>query len=292
MEESYICCRVLVRDFADYYFTLSYLSDDETIRRDDFVIVPCGRNNTRKIGRVVRVKRCRGEKLPFPLERMKYILSKTERPADWDESRKTPDFSSQRRAEKKKAEVSAGVKTEEKKQEPKPEPCLPQQENAPAPKAAAEEPPKQTAEKNSGKKRRRIWAAILLCLAAAAVAMAVRTYRQTMDSYREGLREISAREYAAAEQRFPSGGVFGIPKRFPCTAITCSYMRTTRSMPVGRRRYPLLFCVMKPIGRAGSMRWRCAYGRIGEYRKNGKRPKQRRDASGKPRRRQRDARRS
>lgn len=40
MEESYICCRVLVRDFADYYFTLSYLSDDETIRRDDFVIVP------------------------------------------------------------------------------------------------------------------------------------------------------------------------------------------------------------------------------------------------------------
>lgn len=82
MEESYICCRVLVRDFADYYFTLSYLSDDETIRRDDFVIVPCGRNNTRKIGRVVSVKRCRGEKLPFPLERMKYILSKTERPAD------------------------------------------------------------------------------------------------------------------------------------------------------------------------------------------------------------------
>ena len=45
MEESYICCRVLVRDFADYYFTLSYLSDDETIRRDDFVIVPCGRNS-------------------------------------------------------------------------------------------------------------------------------------------------------------------------------------------------------------------------------------------------------
>ena len=115
MEESYICCRVLVRDFADYYFTLSYLSDDETIRRDDFVIVPCGRNNTRKIGRVVRVKRCRGEKLQFPLERMKYILSKTARPADWDESRKTPVFSSQRRAEKKKAAVSAGVKTEEKK---------------------------------------------------------------------------------------------------------------------------------------------------------------------------------
>ena len=115
MEESYICCRVLVRDFADYYFTLSYLSDDETIRRDDFVIVPCGQNNTCKIGRVVSVKRCRGEKLPFPLERMKYILSKTARPADWDESRKTPDFSSQRRAEKKKAEVSAGVKTEEKK---------------------------------------------------------------------------------------------------------------------------------------------------------------------------------
>ena len=31
MEESYICCRVLVRDFADYYFTLSYLSDGGTI---------------------------------------------------------------------------------------------------------------------------------------------------------------------------------------------------------------------------------------------------------------------
>lgn len=221
MEESYICCRVLVRDFADYYFTLSYLSDDETIRRDDFVIVPCGRNNTRKIGRVVRVKRCRGEKLPFPLERMKYILSKTERPADWDESRKAPDFSSQRRAEKKKAEVSAGVKTEEKKQEPKPEPCLPQQENAPAPKAAAEEPSKQTAEKNSGKKRRRIWAAILLCLATAAVAMAVRTYRQTMDSYREGLREISAREYATAEQRFFELGSFRDSEAF---SVYCHYM--------------------------------------------------------------------
>lgn len=221
MEESYICCRVLVRDFADYYFTLSYLSDDETIRRDDFVIVPCGRDNTRKIGRVVRVKRCRGEKLPFPLERMKYILSKTARPADWDESRKTPVFPSQRRAEKKKAEVSAGVKTEEKKQEPKPEPCLPQQENAPAPKTAAEEPSKQTAEKNSGKKRRRIWAGILLCLAAAAVAMAVRTYRQTMDSYREGLREISAREYAAAEQRFSELGSFRDSEAF---SVYCHYM--------------------------------------------------------------------
>ena len=221
MEDSYICCRVLVRDFADYYFTLSYLSNDETIRRDDFVIVPCGRNNTRKIGRVVRVKRCRGEKLPFPLERMKYILSKTARPADWDESRKTPVFSSQSRAEKKKTEVSAGVKTEEKKQESKPEPCLPQQENAPAPKTAAEEPSKQTAEKNSGKKRRRIWAGILLCLAAAAVAMAVRTYRQTMDSYREGLREISAREYTAAEQRFSELGSFRDSEAF---SVYCHYM--------------------------------------------------------------------
>ena len=151
---------------------------------------------------------------------MKYILSKTERPADWDESRKTPDFSSQRRAEKKKAAVSAGVKTEEKKQEPKPEPCLPQQENAPAPKDAAEEPSKQTAEKNSGK-RRWIWAAILLCLAAAAVAMAVRTYRQTMDSYREGLREISAREYAAAEQRFSELGSFRDSEAF---SVYCHYM--------------------------------------------------------------------
>lgn len=291
MEESYICCRVLVRDFADYYFTLSYLSDDETIRRDDFVIVPCGRNNTRKIGRVVRVKRCRGKKLPFPLERMKYVLSKTARPADWDESRKTPDFSSQRRAEKKKAEVSAGVKTEEKKQEPKPESCLPQQENAPAPKAAAEEPSKQTAEKTPergggyGRQSFCVWPQQRLLWRSG------RTAKRWIPTERDFVRYPRGSTLPRSSV-FPSWEVFGIPKRFPCTAITCSYMRRIRNMPVGRRRYPLLFCAMKPVGRAGSIRWRCAYGRIGEYRKNGKRPKQRRDASGKPRRRQRDARRS
>lgn len=217
MEETYICCKVLVQDFEDHYFMLSYLSDDETIRRDDFVIVPCGRNNTRKIGRVVRVKRCCEEKLPLPLERMKYILSKTARPANWDESRKTPVFPSQKRAEKKKAEISATVKTEEKK----PEPCPPQRENAAVPRETAERPTKPTTPKDAGKKRRWIWAAILLCLAAAALTVVVRMYRQTMDAYWEGLREISAREYAAAEQRFSELGSFRDSEAF---SVYCHYM--------------------------------------------------------------------
>ena len=51
--------------------------------------------------------------------------------------------------------------------------------------------------------------------------MAVRTYRQTIDSYREGLREISAREYAAAEQRFSELGSFRDSEAF---SVYCHYM--------------------------------------------------------------------
>lgn len=64
--------------------TYSYIADDNTIQKDDFVTVPFGKDNFKKVGQVTMVKHCTASDAPFPPEKTKHILSKTEKPENWD----------------------------------------------------------------------------------------------------------------------------------------------------------------------------------------------------------------
>ena len=80
-KQQYIYCKVR---FSSTRFALSYLTEDESVRTGDFVKVPFGKENEERVGFVVRVIPCTREDAPYPLEKTKHVLGKTEQPKDWD----------------------------------------------------------------------------------------------------------------------------------------------------------------------------------------------------------------
>ena len=80
-QQQYIYCKVR---FSSTRFPLSYLTEDESVRAGDFVKVPFGKENEERVGLVVCVIPCTREDAPYPPEKTKHVLGKTERPKDWD----------------------------------------------------------------------------------------------------------------------------------------------------------------------------------------------------------------
>lgn len=80
-KQQYTYCKVR---FSSSRFELSYITEDESIRAGDFVKVPFGRENEERVGLVMRVISCTSEDTPYPPEKTKHVLEKTEQPEDWD----------------------------------------------------------------------------------------------------------------------------------------------------------------------------------------------------------------
>lgn len=82
MEAVYRYCRIhldgIGRDF-------SYRTGEETLQAGDFVVVPFGRENRERVGQIVSVMLCTAADAPYPPEKTKEILRRTERPAHWGE---------------------------------------------------------------------------------------------------------------------------------------------------------------------------------------------------------------
>jgi len=84
-KQQYTYCKVR---FSNSRFELSYLTEDESVQTGDFVKVPFGRDNEERVGLVMRVIPCTSEDAPYPPEKTKYVLEKTEQPEDWDVPKK------------------------------------------------------------------------------------------------------------------------------------------------------------------------------------------------------------
>lgn len=84
-KQQYTYCKVR---FSNSRFELSYLTEDESVRAGDFVKVPFGRDNEERVGLVMRVIPCTSEDAPYPPEKTKHVLEKTEQPEDWDVPKK------------------------------------------------------------------------------------------------------------------------------------------------------------------------------------------------------------
>ncbi len=77
----YIYCMIR---FSNATHQFSYITDDASIKEGDFVKVPFGKNNRERIGLVMRIIHCTEENAPYPPEKTKLVIEKTERPEDWD----------------------------------------------------------------------------------------------------------------------------------------------------------------------------------------------------------------
>lgn len=62
--------------FLESYKNYYYLTDDDSIKVGDYVIVPVGRNNYKEIAEVVNVEYFDEKNAPFPIERTKEIIRK------------------------------------------------------------------------------------------------------------------------------------------------------------------------------------------------------------------------
>ena len=84
-KQQYTYCKVR---FSNSRFQLSYIIEDESVQAGDFVKVPFGRENEERVGLVTQVISCTSEDAPYPPEKTKYVLEKTEQPEDWDVPKK------------------------------------------------------------------------------------------------------------------------------------------------------------------------------------------------------------
>ena len=67
----YIYCSVAFTELGDTYY---YLTDDESLKIGDFVVVPAGRKNEEKTVCIQDIEYFQREEVPFPLEKTKKIL--------------------------------------------------------------------------------------------------------------------------------------------------------------------------------------------------------------------------
>lgn len=69
----YIFCSVVFENYDKEYY---YLTDDETVKVGDLVIVPAGRDNHRAVAEVIDIEYYSKENAPFPIEKTKWIIGK------------------------------------------------------------------------------------------------------------------------------------------------------------------------------------------------------------------------
>lgn len=72
-KSDYIFCSVV---FEEGYKSYYYLTDDDSIKAGDFVLVQAGKDNHEAVVKVVDVEYCGRENAPFPIERTKKIIRK------------------------------------------------------------------------------------------------------------------------------------------------------------------------------------------------------------------------
>lgn len=73
LHDTYIYCSVV---FNGGDMTYYYLTDDESIKVGDFVVVPVGYDNVETIVKVVKMEICKSKNVPYTLKNMKRVIRK------------------------------------------------------------------------------------------------------------------------------------------------------------------------------------------------------------------------
>ena len=204
-ESYYQFCNV---QFKEDGATYAYLTGGISLKAGDFVVVPIGDRQAEKLARVTEVFVCSTQNAPYPPEKAKFVLRKSERTA-------FPERTKPQHPAPKQADVSAP--TESKRAVPpvqsaptaNPQKSAPTVQSAITPPIVSQTPmePEITEKKSTLSKKPfpfgKLIAAVLAVAVIAWVSISVSNRnKQRAAAYEAALQELSNGNYTSAEQGF------------------------------------------------------------------------------------------
>lgn len=215
--QEYIYCMVR---FGNATRTFSYITEDESLRAGEFVLVPFGKEDRVRVGQVMKVIRCTEADAPYPPERTKHVLARAEKPAQWDTKGKKP----QAAQKVGKSEASAGRQTAadlgtSERAEPADKASV-GQSSAERAKQTARPVVAERAKRGFDKKSVRRLLLVLVLLGGLLVLGAVEHQQQQAQEYEKALQALAGGDYAAAEKLFEKVPDYRDAQRL---AVFCEY---------------------------------------------------------------------
>ena len=204
-ESYYQFCNV---QFKEDGATYAYLTGGISLKAGDFVVVPIGDHQAEKLARVTEVFVCSTQNAPYPPEKAKFVLRKSERTA-------FPERTKPQHPAPKQADVSA--LTESKRAVPpvqsaptaNPQKSAPTVQSVITPPIVSQTPtePEITEKKSTLSKKPfplgKIIAAVLAVAVIAGISVSVSSRnKQRAAAYDAALQELSNGNYSSAEQDF------------------------------------------------------------------------------------------
>ena len=204
-ESYYQFCNV---QFKENGATYAYLTGGISLKAGDFVVVPIGDHQAEKLARATEVFVCSTQNAPYPPEKAKFVLRKSERTA-------FPERKKPQHPAPKQADVSA--LTESKRAVPpvqsaptaNPQKSAPTVQSAITPPIVSQTPtePEITEKKSTLSKKPfplgKIIAAVLAVAVIAGISISVSNRnKQRTAAYDAALQELSNGNYTSAEQDF------------------------------------------------------------------------------------------
>ena len=204
-ESYYQFCNV---QFKEDGATYAYLTGGISLKAGDFVVVPIGDHQAEKLARVTEVFVCSTQNAPYPPEKAKFVLRKSERTA-------FPERKKPQHPAPKQADVSAP--TESKRAVPpvqsaptaNPQKSAPTVQSAITPPIVSQTPtePEITEKKSTLSKKPfplgKIIAAVLAVAVIAGISISVSSRnKQRATAYDAALQELSNGNYTSAAQGF------------------------------------------------------------------------------------------
>ena len=204
-ESYYQFCNVQFKEDGAAY---AYLTGGISLKVGDFVVVPIGDHQAEKLARVTEVFVCSTQNAPYPPEKAKFVLRKSERTA-------FPERTKPQHPAPKQADVSAP--TESKRAVPpvqsaptaNPQKSAPTVQSAITPPIVSQTPtePEITEKKSTLSKKPfplgKLIAAVLAVAVIAGISISVSNRsKQRAAAYEAALQELSNGNYTSAEQDF------------------------------------------------------------------------------------------
>lgn len=204
-ESYYQFCNVQFKEDGAAY---AYLTGGISLKAGDFVVVPIGDHQAEKLARVTEVFVCSTQNAPYPPEKTKFVLRKSERTA-------FPERKKPQHPAPKQADVSAP--TESKRTVPpaqsapieNPQKSAPTVQSAITPPIVSQTPtePEITEKKSTLSKKPfpfgKLIAAVLAVAVIAGISISVSSRnKQRTAAYEAALQELSNGNYTSAEQDF------------------------------------------------------------------------------------------
>ena len=204
-ESYYQFCNV---QFKEDGATYAYLTGGISLKAGDFVVVPIGDHQAEKLARVTEVFVCSTQNAPYPPEKAKFVLRKSERTAFPE--RKKPQHPAPKQA-------AAPAPTESKRTVPpaqsapieNPQKSAPTVQSAITPPIVSQTPTKpEITEKKSTLSKKpfplgKLIAAVLAVAVIAGISVSVSSRnKQRAAAYEAALQELSNGNYTSAEQDF------------------------------------------------------------------------------------------